>query len=119
MYIGSIVFLLLGIAGLYGSMKGGKDKKGSPFLLALYSIGIFIFFIGFLGASIFFFVGPRSIFGTDCQSSGQINLIKDLYLQSEQTSKTFCKSDGPTGSCPCYIPDDDAHKDLRNALSSP
>jgi hypothetical protein len=72
--------LLLGIAGLYGSLKGGKNnKKGNPCLLGLYSLGVLVFFALFLGATIFFFVGPQAIFGLDCKSGSKTTLINDLY----------------------------------------
>lgn len=61
-YIGSIVFLLLGIAGLYGSLKGGKNKKGNKCLLGLYTIGVIVFFFAFLAGALVFFLGPRTMF---------------------------------------------------------
>lgn len=60
LYISSIVFLLLGVAGLTGSLKSSSKKDGSngTCLMGLFSIGVFVFFIIFLAATIFFFVGP-------------------------------------------------------------
>jgi hypothetical protein len=70
----------LGIAGLYGSLKGGKNnKKGNPCLLGLYSLGILVFFVIFLASTIFFYVGPQAIFGNNCQSGSKTTLINDLY----------------------------------------
>jgi hypothetical protein len=69
-YIGSIVFLLLGVAGLYGSLKGGKGKKGNKCLLGLYSIGIILFFFVFFAGTLVFFLGPKAIFFDKCDAGG-------------------------------------------------
>ncbi len=69
-YIGSIVFLLFGISGLYGSLKTGKDKKGNKCLLGLYSIGVILFFFLFLAGTIVFFVGPKALFYENCNAGG-------------------------------------------------
>lgn len=84
LYITSIVFLLLGVAGLSGSMKGmsKKENKGTC-LLGLFSIGVMVFFVVFLAGTIFFFVGPEAIFGTDCTSGSKTTLINDLYKTSD------------------------------------
>lgn len=78
--MGSILFLLLAIAGLYGSLKGRKNiKKDNSCLLGLYSVGVIVFFLLFLGGGIFFFLGPEAIFGTDCTNGSKTTLISDLY----------------------------------------
>lgn len=69
-YVGSIVFLLLGISGLYGSLKGGSKKKGNKCLLGLYSIGVIVFFFVFLAGTLVFFLGPKAIFFESCNSGG-------------------------------------------------
>jgi hypothetical protein len=76
--------LLLGVAGLAGSVKSSKNKESKgTCLLALYSIGIFVFFVLFLGATIFFFVGPEVIFGTDCSKGAKTTFIDSLYNTSQ------------------------------------
>jgi len=91
LYISSIIFLLLGVAGLTGSMKGmsKKENKGT-FLLFLFSIGVTVFFVVFLAGTIFFFVGPEAIFGTDCTSGSKTTLINELYSTSQDAYSTFC-----------------------------
>jgi len=69
-YIGSIIFLLLGISGLYGSLKGGKGKKGNKCLLGLYSIGVIVFFFVFFAATLVFFLGPKAAFYDSCDGGG-------------------------------------------------
>lgn len=84
LYLSSILFLLLGVAGLSGSMKGmsKKESKGSC-LLGLFSIGVIVFFFAFLAGTIFFFVGPETIFGTDCTQGSKTTLVNDLYATSQ------------------------------------
>lgn len=84
LYISSIIFLLLGVAGLAGSLKSSskRESKGTC-LLALYSVGVFVFFVIFLGATIFFFVGPEAIFGTDCTNGSKTDLVQNLYATSQ------------------------------------
>lgn len=92
---------MLGVAGLSGSMKGmsKKENKGGC-LIGLFSIGVMIFFIVFLAGTIFFFVGPETIFGTDCKTGSKTTLINELYAASDEAYKNFC-----TDACPCYIKD--------------
>lgn len=97
-YIGSIVFLLLGISGLYGSLKTGKDRKGNKCLLGLYSIGVIVFFFVFLAGIFVFFLGPRTIFFSDCTSGGSGDLNFQLLVKSNDVYGKFCKDD-----CPCYV----------------
>ena len=60
------IFLMLGISGLYGAIKGiNNNSKTSKCLIGFFSIGVFVFFALFLAGTIFFFVGPQTIFGTD------------------------------------------------------
>ena len=99
LYISSIVFLLLGVAGLAGSLKSSKKKENKgTCLLALYSFGIFVFFVIFLGGTIFFFVGPQAIFGTDCTQGSKTDLINNLYATSDEAYKVFCSD-----NCPCQL----------------
>jgi hypothetical protein len=101
LYLSSILFLLLGVAGLSGSMKGmsKKENKGGC-LIGLFSIGVMIFFVVFLAGTIFFFVGPETIFGTDCKTGSKTTLINELYAASDEAYQRFC-----TDACPCYIKD--------------
>ena len=70
---------MLGIAGLYGAAKGINSNSGkSKCLIGFFSIGVFVFFAFFLAGSIFFFVGPQTIFGKDCHKGTQSTLIEDL-----------------------------------------
>ena len=88
------------MAGLSGSMKGmSKKGNGGGCLLGLFSIGVMIFFLFFLGATIFFFVGPQAIFGTDCTQGSKTTLVNDLYATSVEGYK-LC-----TTECPCNIKD--------------
>lgn len=100
LYLSSILFLLLGVAGLSGSMKGmsRKENKGTC-LLGLFSIGVMVFFVFFLAATIFFFVGPEAIFGTDCTSGSKTTLINELYQTSNEADQKFCLQ----GGCACKI----------------
>lgn len=82
-YLASIVFLLLGISGLYGSLKGGKDKKGNKCLLGIYSIGVIVFLFVFLIGAILFFAGPKAIFYSDCNGGGADSLNNKLYVKSK------------------------------------
>ena len=71
---------MLGIAGLYGAIKGmGNNSGKSKCLIGFFSIGVFVFFILFVGGTIFFFVGPQTIFGADCTKGTQSTLVEDLY----------------------------------------
>lgn len=97
-YIGSIVFLLLGISGLYGSLKGGKDKKGNKCLLGLYSIGVIVFFFVFLAGIFLFFFGPKAIFYSSCNDGGSTSLNFEVYTESNNVYDKFCKAD-----CKCYV----------------
>ena len=84
LYVSSIIFLLLGVAGLSGSIKSSKSKESrGTCLLALFSIGIFVFFVLFLVATVFFFVGPQIIFGDDCRTGAKTSLIDSLYNTSQ------------------------------------
>lgn len=59
LYLGSALFMVLGICGLYGAIQVRKNsKKAGKCLLALYFIGVIMFFAIFVGGSVFFFVGP-------------------------------------------------------------
>ncbi len=93
-----MLFLLMGISGLYGSIR---RKKGNC-LFGIYMIGVLIFFFLFLGACIFFFVGPEAIFGADCKHGSKTSLIADLYGFSNEASTVLCKS------CQCYVKDSDS-----------
>lgn len=77
-----------------------KKGNGGGCLLGLFSIGVMVFFLFFLGATIFFFVGPQAIFGTDCTQGSKTTLINDLYATSVEGYKLLCTAD-----CPCNIKD--------------
>ena len=99
MYIASIVFLLLGIAGLYGAIKGLRKEGGKAgCLLGCYAIGVFVFFLAFLGACIFFVVGPHTIFGEDCSKGTQSTLVENLLNVTKYANDDFCK-----GNCRCNL----------------
>lgn len=79
-YVLSIVFLVLGLCGLYGGCKTRKkNNKLGNCLLGVYFVGVFIFLILFAGSTIFFFVGPSSIIGDNCQEGSKTMLIQELY----------------------------------------
>lgn len=90
--------MLLGISGLYGSLKGGKDKKGNKCLLGLYSIGVIVFFFVFLAGIFLFFLGPSVILNSDCMDGGSQSLNAQLYNESKIAYNEFCKED-----CKCYV----------------
>lgn len=91
-YIGSIVFLLLGICGVYGSLKTGKDKKGNKCLLGMYTIGVIIFFFVFFAGIFVFFFAPRTLFSTDCKSGDLNSLNIELFNKSNEVYGKFCKA---------------------------
>ena len=71
LYVTSFVFMVLGICGLYGAIKNRKRKNSGNCLLGFYFIGVFIFFLIFTAGTVFFFVGPDAIFGTDCKQGSK------------------------------------------------
>lgn len=83
-YLTSLSFLMLGVAGLTGSMKQSSNRADSNggCLLGVFSIGVMVFLIIFFAGTIFFFVGPESIFGNDCTQGSKTSLIQDLYSTS-------------------------------------
>jgi hypothetical protein len=52
----------------------------------------------FIGATIFFFVGPETIFKDDCKHGSKTTLVDELYNISQTAQKQFC-----VGNCPCFI----------------
>lgn len=76
LYLASTVFMVLGICGLYSTFKNNKKTKGcGKCWLTLYGIGVFVFFLIFISGTVFFFVGPETIFRDDCTSGSQVQLI--------------------------------------------
>ena len=76
LYVASFVFMVFGICGLYGVIKNRRKKNSGSCFLSIYSVGVFIFFLIFVGGTIFFMVGPEAIFGTNCQQGSKSDLIK-------------------------------------------
>lgn len=63
----AIIFLLLGMCGLYGACKTRKKhNKIGNCLLAAYFVGVIVFLFLFASGTIFFFVAPNSILGDEC-----------------------------------------------------
>jgi hypothetical protein len=93
-------------------IKGNKKENTGTCLLGLFSIGVMVFFIFFLAATIFFFVGPQTIFGTDCKNGSKTTLVKELFDTSNEAYGNFCQ-DG----CPCKI--NDKSSDLYLNLTNP
>lgn len=90
LYLAAALFMVLGICGIYGAMKSGKQSKGSGnCLLFFYFIGVIMFFGIFLGGTIFFFVGPHAIFGTDCTNGSKTDIVKELYNLDQNVTKIF------------------------------
>lgn len=52
----------------------------------------------FIGATIFFFVGPETIFKDDCKHGSKTTLVDELYNISQTAQKQFC-----VGNCSCYF----------------
>lgn len=67
-------------------------------MLFFYLIGVFVFFVAFIAGTIFFFVGPQTIFGNDCTSGAKTTLVNELYNISTEATNKFC-----TDECQCYI----------------
>ena len=65
-----------------------------------------------MGATIFFFVGPEAIFGTDCTNGSKTDLVQSLYRASDEAYSKFCKAD-----CPCQIKN--YNSELYQVLSDP
>ena len=67
MYVLSILFLVLSFCGIYGSIKArSKKSKIGSCLLSIYFIGVVIFLVVFVIASVLFFIAPSSLFGGTC-----------------------------------------------------
>lgn len=99
LYLGAAVFMVLGISGVYGAMKTNKKEKSSGnCFLFLYLVGVFVFLALFVSATIFFFVGPETIFKNDCTSGAKIDIVDQLYNLSLKANKEFC-----TTKCPCFL----------------
>lgn len=62
-YVVSIVFLVLALCGVYGSIKAKKKNKLAPCLLSAYSISVVVFFVVFLIMTIAIFAAPPAVFG--------------------------------------------------------
>lgn len=91
LYIASFMFLLLGICGIYGVVKNRRKGHGAGnCFLGVYFIGILIFLLAFGGATIFFFVGPEAIFGSDCTHGSKTSLIEELYELNNVAKDEFC-----------------------------
>lgn len=56
-----------------------------------------VFFVVFLAGTIFFFVGPETIFGNDCTSGSKTTLVNELYDTSNEAYDKFCRE------CACKI----------------
>lgn len=91
--------MVLGICGVYGAMRARKKQKNSGnCFLFFYLLGVFVFLALFVGATIFFFVGPETIFKDDCKHGSKTTLVDELYNISQKAQKEFC-----VGTCPCFI----------------
>ena len=77
-YVISIVFMILSMCGLYGSIKAKRKNKLAPCLLSTYFVGVVIFFLVFLALTIVFFAAPSAVFGDDCTKGSKTNLIQSL-----------------------------------------
>lgn len=62
-YIISIVFLLVALGGLFGSIKAKRKNKLAPCLLSAYLISVVFFFAIFLTMTIVLFAAPPAVFG--------------------------------------------------------
>lgn len=79
--------------------------------MTLFGIGIIVFLLVFLAATIFFFVGPETIFGTDCTQGSKTTIVSNLYSLSQDAYSNFC-----TNNCPCNI--DNQGSDLAITLNA-
>lgn len=106
--------MVLGISGVYGAMKTNKKEKtsGNCFLF-LYLVGVFVFLALFVSATIFFFVGPETIFKNDCTSGAKIDIVDQLYNLSVKANKEFCTND-----CPCYLNSTNTNSYLADQLKN-
>lgn len=97
--------MILGICGVYGALKAKKKEKNSGnCLLFFYLIGVLIFFVLFTAGTVFFFVGPQAIFGTDCKQGSKTTLVNELYNLTNNAKDNFC-----TDSYQCYINDENSY----------
>lgn len=97
--------MILGICGVYGALKAKKKEKNSGnCLLFFYLIGVVIFFVLFIAGTIFFFVGPQTIFGTDCTHGSKTTLVDELYALNNIAKDNFC-----TSQYQCYISDENSY----------
>ena len=70
------MFMVLAFCGIYGSIKSRKkNSKMGNCLLSVYFIGVVVFLLVFIGASIMFFAAPASIFGDTCQKGSKTELV--------------------------------------------
>ena len=110
----SAVFLVLGICGVYGAIKSKKKQSGSGnCLLFIYFLGIFAFFVVFLAGTIFFFVGPHTIFGTSCQHGAKTTLIDNLYDLNSNATKDFGNA-----SCQIFLKTENTNSELAAYLNA-
>lgn len=91
LYLGAVVFLILGICGVYGAMKARKkERQSGNCLLFFFLIGVLVFFVLFTAGTIFFFIGPQTIFGTDCTRGSKTTLVDELYNLTNVAKNNFC-----------------------------
>jgi uncharacterized protein with PQ loop repeat len=74
-YILSILFLLLALCGLFGSIKAKRKNKLAPCLLTMYLISVVFFFFVFISVTIVLFAAPPAIFGSTCEKGSSTKLI--------------------------------------------
>ena len=96
MYLSSILLLLMGLSGLYGSLKKNKC------LLGLFTIGTFVFVLVFATGMFLFFLGPKAIFDGTCMApkNGFLIDLRDIGITAHDT---LCRD-----KCPCNYQGDNA-----------
>lgn len=110
-YILSILFLLLGLCGLFGSIKAKRKSKLAPCLLSAYLVSVIFFFFVFLTMTIVMFAAPPAVFGESCDKGSSTKVIESLYNLNEDAKQNYCSD-----SCPCFLNSSNVNSTLWNWL---
>lgn len=80
LYVLAVLFMLLAICGIYGSIKvRRKNSKLGSCLLSIYFVGVAIFLLSFIAGTILLFAAPSSLFGGDCTHGSKTHFVKEMF----------------------------------------